>query len=286
MQDLAGSRVLVTGANTGIGRVTARELAARGAHVLLATRSLERTREALDEIAALGRGSAEHLPLDLGDLASVQRAVRALRDRDEPLHVLLNNAGLVGSHGVTAQGFELAFGTNHLGHFLLTRGLLDLLARGAAERDAPSRVVNVASKAHVNAKRVDWEALRRPTATRTGWREYAVSKLCNIWHVSELARREAPRRVHAYALHPGVIASDLWRRVPWPIRAIATRGMISNEEGARTSIWCAAAPELSGETGRYYDDRRERTPTALARDATLARELWERSEAWVAPFAD
>lgn len=286
MQDLAGSRVLVTGANTGIGRTTARELAARGAHVVIATRSIERTRDALDEIGALGHGSVEHLPLDLGDLGSVQRTVRALRDRDEPLHVLVNNAGLVGSHGVTAQGFELAFGTNHLGHFLLTRGLLDLLARGAAERGAPSRVVNVASKAHVNAKRVDWEALRRPTATRTGWREYAVSKLCNIWHARELARREAQRRVHTYALHPGVIASDLWRRVPRLIRVIATRGMISTEEGARTSVWCATAPELSSATGRYYDDRRERAPTALAQDDALARELWERSEAWVAPFIE
>lgn len=284
--DLEDVRVVVTGANVGIGRVCAIELARRGAHVVLASRSAERTRPVVDEIAALGLGKAEHLPLDLGDLASVKRAVAVLKEADRPLHVLLNNAGLTGAKGVTAQGFELAFGTNHLGHFLLTEGLLGLLERGAEARGAPSRVVNVASKAHVNAKRIDWKALQAPTATWTGWREYAVSKLCNVLHARELAKRLGTRPVHAYALHPGVIASDLWRKVPWPFRALMTSAMISTEEGARTSLWCATAPEIAEESGRYYEDCHEGKPTALAQDEALARELWERSEAWVEPFAE
>jgi NAD(P)-dependent dehydrogenase (short-subunit alcohol dehydrogenase family) len=196
----------------------------------------------------------------------------------------LNNAGLVGSHGVTAQGFERTFGTNHLGHFLLTIDLVDLLRAGAKARGAVSRVVDVASQAHVNAKGIDWSTLQAPTASRTGWREYAVSKLCNVLHARAFAKRYGLGDVHAHSLHPGVIASDLWRKVPQPFRALMTLGMKDNVAGAKTSVWCCTAKELEGVSGRYYDDCRERAPTKIAQDDTLADELWTRSEAWVAPF--
>ena len=275
MGDLEGDRYLVTGANTGIGRATAEALGARGAHVILACRSEERTRPVLDAIAA-GPGSASFLPLDLADLDSVRRAADTLLDAGTPIDVLVANAGLAGQRGRTAQGFELAFGTNHLGHFLLVTSVLDLL-----RRSAPARVVVVASDSHLQARGIDWDAVRRPTRTITGMREYEVSKLANVLFAQELARRQDPDVVSTYALHPGVIASDVWRRVPWPVRPLLTWRMRSPEEGAATSLRCATDPGLGGRTGRYWADEVEKAPNPVATPA-LAAELWERSEAWTA----
>jgi NAD(P)-dependent dehydrogenase (short-subunit alcohol dehydrogenase family) len=265
----------VTGANPGIGRVTAEQLAAQGGRVLLACRSLEKTQPVVDAIKAAG-GQAEFLALDLADLDSVRACARKLLDRGEPIDVLINNAGLAGLRGQTKQGFELTFGTNHLGHFLLTTQLLPLIEKG----DAP-RIVNVSSKAHYDAKAIDFEALRRPTSTVAGLPEYAVSKLCNVLFTSELARRLGDR-VHSYALHPGVVASDAWRQVPWGLRHVIKLLMLSNEDGAKTTLHCATSAAVKDASGLYYDSCKEKTPSRLARDASLARTLWEKSEAWVA----
>lgn len=273
---LEGRHVVITGANTGIGKETARALARRGASLVLACRSEDKTRPVIQEIAReTGNNKIHFVPLDLGELASVRRAAEAILARGEPIHVLINNAGLAGQRGVTKDGFEQTFGVNHLGHYLFTRLLLD-----AIEKSAPARIVHVASKAHYRAKRIDFDALRRPTATTTGVPEYGVSKLCNVLFSSELARRLEGKQVTSNALHPGVIASDVWREIPWPFRGVMKLFMKSNEEGARTSLYCATAPELEGVTGRYYDDEKEREPSALGRDEELARELWERSAEW------
>ncbi len=276
MGDLDGRTLLVTGANTGIGKETARALAARGASVLLACRSEEKGRRAIEQIATqTGNLRLELLPLDLGDLASVRACAEAVLARDEPLHVLINNAGLAGSRGMTSSGFEIAFGTNHVGPFLLTSLLLDRL------RDsAPARIVNVASGAHYGATGIDFEAVRKPTRTITGMREYSVSKLANVLHAQELARRLDDTGVTTYSLHPGVIASDIWRKVPRPARAVMKRRMDSPESGARTPVYCATAPELADQTGLYYD---ECAPTQPGRavTASLAGELWRRSADWV-----
>jgi retinol dehydrogenase-12 len=274
-RDLTGKTYLVTGANTGIGRVTAETLARRGGKVFLACRSVDKARPIVEAIRAAG-GAAELLALDLGSLASVRAAARAFLDRDEPLHGLINNAGVV-TRGLTADGFELVFGTNHLGPFLLTTMLLPRL-----RASAPARIVNVSSKAHFEARGIDWEALRRPTRTITALREYEVSKLCNVLFTKELARGKAGPGVHSYALHPGVIASDIWRRVPWPVRPLLLRRMLTVEQGAQTSLHCATAAEVATHDGRYYDDSKEKAPNPLAEDEGLARELWARSEAWVA----
>jgi NAD(P)-dependent dehydrogenase (short-subunit alcohol dehydrogenase family) len=275
--DLQGRTFLITGANTGIGRETARALAGRGARVHLACRSEEAGRRTVEEIAAqTGNRNLELLSLDLGDLDSVRRCAEAFLATGEPLHVLINNAGVAGARGTTASGFERMFGTNHVGPFLLTSLLLERL-----RSSAPGRIVNVASGAHFSAPGIDWEAVRRPTRTITGMREYAVSKLANVLHAQELARRLERSGVTTYALHPGVIASDIWRRVPWPVRPLMMRRMGSPEQGARTSLYCATSPELAGESGRYYDDCRRREPAAAA-TAGLAAELWRRSSDWTA----
>ena len=197
--DLDGRNFLVTGANTGIGLETVRTLAARGGRIWLAGRSEPKTREVMGRIAAETQNSALHyLELDLGSLSSVRRCADAFLVSGEPLHVLINNAGLAGQRGMTDSGFELAFGTNHIGPFLLTDLLLDRL-----RASAPARIVTVASDAHFSANGIDYEAVRRPTQARTGFPEYAVSKLANVLHSRELSRRLEGTGVTTYSLHPG-----------------------------------------------------------------------------------
>jgi len=271
---------MVTGANTGIGKETARALAGRGARVFLACRSQASGRAARDEIAEqTGNLELELLTLDLGDLDSVRACAGTFLATGEPLHVLINNAGVAGARGMTTSGFERAFGINHVGPFLLTDLLLERL-----RTSAPARIVNVSSIAHYEAPGIDWDAVRRPTRSATGMREYRVSKLANVLHAQELARQLDGSGVTTYALHPGVIASDIWRQVPWPVRPLIKRRMGTPERGARTSVYCATAPELAGESGQFYDDCRRKEPAATA-TAALGAELWRRSREWTAAGA-
>lgn len=276
VKDLDGRNILITGANTGIGKATALALAGRGARLWLACRSLNNTQPAIDDIKrATGNDAVEFLPLDLSDLDSVRECGERFVALGQPLHVLINNAGVAGQRGITRQGFELHFGVNHLGHFLLTNLLLDTL-----KKSAPARIVIVSSKSHTDAKGIDFDALRQSTPSIMGLPEYAVSKLANVLHARELARRLEGTGVTTYALHPGVIASDVWRRIPWPVSALMKMFMKSNEEGAQPSIRCAADPAIATHTGRYYDEGKEREPARVARDPELAAELWQHSEGW------
>jgi NAD(P)-dependent dehydrogenase (short-subunit alcohol dehydrogenase family) len=277
MSDLSGRTFLVTGGNTGIGRAAARDFAQRGGRVFIAGRSREKGQAAVASIAAeTGNDAVTFLHLDLADLASVRRCAKEFLARGEPLHVLLNNAGVAGQRGLTKDGFEMTFGVNHLGHFALTTALLDCLAASA-----PARVVTVSSDSHYQAPGVDFDALRRPTRGITGLREYAVSKLCNVLFSQELAHRVADRGITTYALHPGVIASDIWRKVPWPVRPMIKRRMLSPEDGARTSVYCATSPDVATDTGLFYDDCQLREPSRHA-TPDLAAALWKHSESWAA----
>jgi retinol dehydrogenase 12 len=274
-----GRTVVVTGANTGIGKTTALALARQGWQVYVASRSTEKGEAAVASIkASSGSDSVFFLPLDLADLSSVRACADSFLARGEPLHVLVNNAGVAGVRGLTRQGFELMFGVNHLGHFLLTQLLLDRLTSSA-----PARVVTVASDAHYQARGIDWEAVRRPARGITGMREYAVSKLANVLFSQELARRTAGTGVRTYALHPGVVASDIWRRVPWPVRPLITRRMLSVDEGAATSLYCATSPEVAEASGLFYDKCAPR-PASKVATPELGGELWQRSEAWTASY--
>lgn len=282
MDDLAGRTYLVTGANTGIGKATANELARRGGRVILACRSEEKTAPVIDEIVASSANTAvELLPLDLADLTSVQKAAATLVERGDRIDVLIANAGVAGQRGLTAQGFELAFGINHLGHFLFTTQLLDHL-RERANR-TPARVVVVSSDSHYQAKGIDFDKLRQSTSTTTGLREYAVSKLANVLFAQELARRVPESELTVCSLHPGVIASDVWRRVPWPVRSIMKAFMKSPEQGATTSLYCATTEHLPGPNGGFYDNSRPKEPNPVA-TPELGAELWRRSEEWTAAF--
>jgi dehydrogenase/reductase SDR family protein 13 len=267
---------LITGTNTGIGRATAGALAAKGGRVILAARSHEKTMPVVHELRArFPNAEVEFLLIDLADLSSVKTAASSVLASGRPLDVLINNAGLAGSTGRTKDGFQLTFGTNHLGPFALTEMLLPLLTA------APQgRIVNVASEAHRGARAIDWAALREFDKGLV--KAYSISKLMNILYAKELTRRLAGTRVTTYSLHPGVVASDIWRKLPAPLMAIGKLFMISNEKGAQTPVYCATAPELATVSGRYYEKSREKEPTALAKDENLARELYEWSDSAVA----
>lgn len=251
---LIGKRYVITGANTGVGRATAAALAERGADVVLACRSAARASEALDAIPG-----ARFLHLDLSDLDSVRRAAASLEG--VRVDVLVNNAGVGGARGATRQGFELAFGVNHLGHALFTSLI------------AWDRVVHLGSGSHEKATGLDFASLRRPTRSLLGFREYATSKLAVMLFHRELVRRGRA----SYVADPGDVASDAWRHVPWPVRPLLTRSMKPPSEGARTPLFCVTEPDLAP---GLYCDRRPRLPSALAEDEALAAELWEHTARW------
>jgi NAD(P)-dependent dehydrogenase (short-subunit alcohol dehydrogenase family) len=256
---------------------TATALARRGGRVVITCRTPDKGDAAVAAItAATGNDAVSFLLLDLADLDSVRACADSFLALGEPLHVLINNAGVAGRQGVTRQGFERAFGVNHLGHFALTTALLDKLVASA-----PARVVTVSSESHYAARGIDFDALRQRGRGLTGTPQYAVSKLCNVLFTQELARRMAGTGVTTYALHPGVVASDIWRRVPWPFRQLIKSRMISTEEGARTSLYCATSAEVAQASGRFYDKSAEREPSRVA-TPELAAELWKRSEEWIA----
>lgn len=276
--DLQGRTFFVTGANAGIGRALALALAARGGNVVLATRSEERTRPLLDAIRSRYPGvRAEWVQIDVSDLASVRHAAQDFLAAGHPIDVLVNNAGIAGTRALSKDGFDLTYATNHIGPFLLTNLLLPRV------RESPQgRIVNVASGAHMLVKRIDWSVLEpRATPKRSAFMDYAVTKLMNVLHAKELARRLAGTRVTTYALHPGAVASNIWRALPRPLQWIGKLFMLSNEEGARAPLYCATAPELATTSGRYYNRGREARPSPLAEDETLAKELWTRTEAAV-----
>lgn len=261
---------VVTGANTGVGRATARALAARGASVTLACRSRERAEGALAELDALGEaGALAFVELDLASLDSVRRAARALAG--QRIDALINNAGVGGARGCTADGFELAFGTNHLGHALFTLLTLPQLVDGG-------RVVHLGSGSYRSAASLDYEALRQPTRSWTGVAEYARSKLAVMLFHHALTS-SLTRGVFSVVADPGDVASDAYRHLPQPLRMWWTRGMKAPEAGALTPVFCATSDAVTH--GASYVDCEPFEPADHARDAAAASQLWDRTLAWI-----
>lgn len=272
--------ILVSGATSGIGEVTARRLAERGYEVVLLCRDSGRARALAEAITRAGN-RASMIELDLADLDSVRRCAEQVLANHPRLDVLINNAGLAGAKGVTRQGFEIAFGVNHLGHYLLTTLLLPRLLEHAG-----CRVVNVSSYAHYKCRGLNFDALREPTRSRTGMNEYRASKLANVLHAKELGRRFGARGLHAYAVHPGVVQSRIWRAVPEPFQSLIQLFMIDSEKGAATTLHVSTSSEVADHNGCYYERKRVVTPSRLARDAALAERLWIQSAQWCRVPAD
>jgi retinol dehydrogenase 12 len=271
---------VITGANTGIGRVTATELARKGFEVVLACRSEPKTLPVVERIRSEGR-TARFMPLDLGDLGGVRTSAERLLQQESRIDVLVNNAGLAGQRGETVDGFELAFGVNHVGHFLWTRILLPRLLEARQPR-----VINLSSKAHYRASGIDYTRVRGRTRSLTGLPEYEHSKLANILFTQELAERYPADRLWTFAVHPGVVASDIWRRVPGPLRWWMKRTMISNQEGARGSVHLATASELAPHHGAYFHQTRLKEPNPVTQDPSHRKTLWERTSDWTGLSAD
>jgi NAD(P)-dependent dehydrogenase (short-subunit alcohol dehydrogenase family) len=280
-EDMTGRLCVVTGVTQGIGRVTARELARRGAEVILVARNRERGELVVAEIAqATGREPALRVA-DLALLAEVRRLAAELRRDHDRLHVLVNNAGAMHTtRKVTSEGLEMTLAVNHLAYFLLARELLPRLeAGGTPERKA--RIVNVASRAHRNA-RLDLDDLQlEKRSYGHPLFQYANSKLMNILFTYELARRLEGSNVTANCLHPGVVATGFGHNdrgvLDWAIR-IASPFFISPEKGAETSIYLAASPEVEGVSGKYFDRKRPVRSTRASYDEATQRRLWELSE--------
>jgi retinol dehydrogenase-14 len=270
--NMAGKTCLVTGANSGIGKVTARGLADLGASVVMVCRDRGRGEEALDEIRS--GSNSRSVELMLCDLSS-QRSIREFAERFKRTHdrldVLVNNAGVyLRDRSVTEDGIETTFAVNHLAYFMLTGLLLDLI-----KRSAPARIVNVSSGAHTHG-RIDFENLQGEKKY-SGVRAYANSKLANVLFTYELARKLEATRVTANCLHPGAVATGIFRALPRPIEAVIKLLTLSPEKGARTSIHLASSPGLEGVTGKYFIKNAETRSSPESYNKDVARKLWTES---------
>lgn len=274
---MKGKVCMVTGATAGIGLVTARALAGRGAQVVIVGRSAEKGEAAVRDLRRrAGNPQVSFLRADLSRQADVWCLAEAFSTAHPRLDVLVNNAGAIfWRRQVSAEGIEMTLALNHLNYFLLTGLLLDRL-RAAA----PARIVNVASGAHRRAL-LDLDDLQSEKSYY-GPRVYANSKLANILFTRALARRLPADEVTANCLHPGFVRSEfggnneLWFRIAIRIAMLRAIGV---EEGARTSIHLATAEELSGTSGGYFVKRQPAEPTRAALDADTGERLWAASEA-------
>lgn len=295
-KDLSGRTFLVTGGYSGLGHETARALAAKGATIILSGRDATKLSAAADEIATMTGARVETLVCDLASLASIRAAGEEARERFGHIDVLINNAGVMACPlGRTADGFETQFGTNHLGHFALTKELMPLLEKGSAPR-----IVNLSSRGHHIAP-VDFYDPNFNNRNYDPWLAYGQSKTANILFAVGLEQRFGGKGIHAYALHPGGIHTNLSRHMSEGDRASLMERIRKNAErtgetpqpfktipqGAATTCWVATAEELEGRGGLYAEDcnvarQDDTSSTGGVRSYALDREnadrLWTLSE--------
>jgi NAD(P)-dependent dehydrogenase (short-subunit alcohol dehydrogenase family) len=239
--DLTGRTAVVTGASSGLGLETARALASAGAHVVAAVRDVDKAGAVL--------GATEIVALELSDLTSVRRAAADIARRHPRIDLLINNAGVMATPlARTAQGFELQLGTNHLGHFAFTTALLDNLRAG-------SRIVNLTSRGHL-VSGFRWEDPHfRDESSYEKFVAYGQSKTANVLFTVELEHRLAGTGIHAFAVHPGVIITDLGRHVnAADVKTWGTLTPVDVSHGAATTVWAATSPALAGLGGIYLED--------------------------------
>ncbi|XP_070776218.1 dehydrogenase/reductase SDR family member 13-like [Enoplosus armatus] len=282
---LHGKTAIVTGANTGIGKTTAMDLARRGARVILACRDRRRAEAAIQEIIQeTGNSQVVFMQLDLASLQSVRSFADNFHRSESRLDLLINNAGLVNG-GKTEDGFEMIFGVNHLGHFLLTVLLLDRL-----KASGPSRVVTVASKAYTMGK-VDFNCLTTHRELALGSSDYQLflkychSKLCNVLFTYELNKRLRGTDVTCYSLHPGAIKTEICRYTGFWWRLFTTLLVFlfagDAESGAQTTLHCALEQGIDHLSGRYFTQCAPlMNIESKARDDAVAKKLWELSESF------
>ncbi len=268
--------IIVTGANAGIGRVTALELAKMGARVVMVCRDKERGAAAQkDIIAQTGNTKVDLLLADLSSQQSIRQLAATIQQKYNRLDVLVNNAGaMFASRQLTVDGLEMTFALNHLNYFLLTHLLLDLL-----KASAPSRIVNVSSEAHRGAK-LDFADLQHEKSF-PGFSVYGQSKLANIYFTYELARRLEGTGVTVNALHPGFVATNFAKNngLMYQVGMVFMRPFAMNDQkGAATQIYLASSPEVEGVTGKYFNKKKAVASSGVSYDVAAAQQLWSISE--------
>jgi len=266
---------VITGTTHGIGRVTSRELARAGWTVVMLCRDLAAGNAVRAEIIGQVPGAAVHVVrCDLASLASVRACASAVLREFGQIGLLINNAGMVSTrHRMSEDGYELTFASNHLGPFLLTALLLQRLSESA-------RIINVASRVHYRG-RLELDRIADPRARYSSMAAYAQSKLANVLHAFALARRYAGTQVCVNCLHPGVVATNLlppWLRL---VKPLISRVMFDAERGARTSLYLALSNEVTGVSGRYFDENQlPQAAAPLANDPQQQQSLWQASARW------
>ena len=274
---MTGKVCLVTGATAGIGKITATALAARGAELVISGRNRPKTEETVLEIkTSTGNNNVNYLLADFSDLDQVRELAGNIHEKYDQLHLLVNNAGAFFNKRIpTSYGVEMTFLVNHLAPFLLTNLLLDTL-----RKSAPARILNISSDGHRQGK-LDFEDLEMNKGY-FGMKAYGRSKLANILFTYELARRLQGSGVTANALHPGHVATDIWKNdfglfgpaLKWFMSQIA----LSPEEGAENSIYLASSPEATGVTGKYFIKREPVKSSPTSYDEEIAQRLWDISD--------
>jgi retinol dehydrogenase-14 len=272
--DVRDKTILITGATSGIGLEASVALARLGARMVLVGRDPARTEASVKDVKARsGSNQVSHLLCDFSSQAAIRRLAETVLAQHDRLDILINNAGGVNkARRLTVDGIETTFAVNHLGYFLLTNLLLDLLVRSA-----PARIVTVASIGHRRAT-LDFDDL----GFEHGYaimRAYTRSKLANVLFAAELARRLEGTGVTSNSLHPGSVATNIWSGAPlWakPIISLLMRpSFIPPEKGAEIVVKLAADPGLEGVTGRYFEDGKPVAPAPLAQDEAVAKRLWQ-----------
>jgi NAD(P)-dependent dehydrogenase (short-subunit alcohol dehydrogenase family) len=270
--EMHGKVCIVTGATGGIGRVTARELAHRGAEVIIIGRNRERGAAAVAEAETASGGSGTFLAADLSSQNEIRRLAGEILNRHQRIDVLVNNVGgMFRRRRLSPDGIEMTFALNHLSCFLLTDLLLPALSRASA-----ARIVNVASNAHRGVD-IDFENLQGERGYR-GLIAYKRSKLANICFTFALARRLAGSTVTVNALHPGFVATDIGARSDWMATItwrLVSLFAIDVEKGAQTPVYLATSEDVEGVNGQYFSECRPVEPSAPARDRDVQRKLWE-----------
>ncbi|MBS2019976.1 MAG: SDR family oxidoreductase [Deltaproteobacteria bacterium] len=265
---------VVTGANTGIGKETARGLAERKMRVVLAVRDLDKGEAArADIVGSTGNADVFVLPLDLGSRASIRAFAARFREQFERLDLLVNNAGVwTRNRSLTVDGVETTFGVNHLGTFLLTHELLPTM-----RASAPARIIVVSSDLHFRGKMV-WDDLQFERRSYGGVAAYNQSKLANVLFAKALARRLAGTGITVNALHPGVVATELTRELPGVLRSLWNLFLLTPKQGASTTLHVALSEEGGKFTGEYFDKSRRKNAASAARDEVAQERLWSLTE--------
>ncbi|KAM1126789.1 hypothetical protein ACFX13_042718 [Malus domestica] len=281
--DATGLTAIVTGASSGIGTETARVLALRGAHVVMAVRNMAAGKDAREQIVkAVPTAKVDAMELDLSSLSSVRKFASDFNSSGLPLNILINNAGVMGTpFTLSKDKIELQFATNHAGHFLLTNLLLDTMKKTARKSGKEGRIVNVSSEAHRNPypEGIRFDKIN-DQAGYSSFRAYGQSKLANILHANELARRlkEEGADITANSLHPGAIVTNLFRyySIINGLVNVLGRAVLKNvQQGAATTCYVALHPQVKGVTGEYFSDCNLSKPRPQGQDVEMAKKLWD-----------